>query len=161
MTFNDENQSQQLVTNKTTILLISDGVDMNPIVAVRSVLRRFKINCLIVAYSSPITSLQGNIIVVDQLLPIENSIEYDALFIADGHKNASLFLNNHAVSFINNAYKNDKVIALAHADMVLINKGTSLHDDEFLKENIITYSSHDNQFFKRFMHKITKNKMNS
>lgn len=142
------------------LILVTDGADLDAIVAVRAVLRKAGITALLTAPSANLLrSAQECPIIIDKILPTEGSCLFDAIFIPEVKGVHHHRLNDETILFIKNAYQNGKVIATVDPEIILALQSSqtlALDNHKFFDAQIINYRENGDQFFKRFVNAITE-----
>ena len=142
------------------IILVASGVDLDAIVAVRSTLKESGITTLVVAsHPGAIKSAQGIPVVVDCSLPLDESLQFDAVFIPGGTGVERLSADENALMFIRKAYKNGKVISSSDGGERLVIKSAQsaqLPNGAFIGEGVINHSDNDTHFFRRLIDAIAQ-----
>ena len=145
------NKEQNKSLASLVLILVTDGADLDAIVAVRAVLRKAGITALLTAPSANILrSAQECPILIDKILPTEGSCPFDAIFIPEVKGAQHHHLNNEVILFIKNAYKNGKVIATVDTEIILAlqsSQNLGLENNKFFHEQVINYHENDDRFF--------------
>lgn len=155
-------QTTQQVGNKTLKILIlaSDGVDLDAIVAIKRGLKSIGISSLIIGNKDGvIKSTQGTDVNLDGQFKDAASIEYTAIFIPGGSGIAYLCDEKNALSLICSAYKNGKLIATSQGGEKLVAKAAEsakLPNGTFIGEGVISQLENDRDFLKRFIAAVTQ-----
>ena len=107
---------KQIINNQATkqiAILATDGVDENRLLSMKNALEKRGIASTIISPKpSTIKGLNGSILKVDQHLSNTCSRLFDAVYIPNGEESVfSLQVEKQAIIFINEAFRNHKVIA--------------------------------------------------
>jgi len=139
------------IAGSIVIILTTDGVDIDSVVAVRLALKDIVAKVGVAAPNpDEITSSQGLPIMVDYPLPLNEAFEFDAVFVPQSLGIDALCSDSQALKFIQNAYEAQKVIACSGNGFELIQTAASLNespDRELMLKSVINYSNIGNDFF--------------
>lgn len=142
------------------VILVADGVDIDAIVAMRAALKSPAYTTLVIAaHHGAIKSAQGIPIVVDCSFPLHEGMQFDALFIPGGTGIERLCANQEVLLFIQQAYKNSKIIASSDGGERVVIKSAQfarLPNGAFIGEGVINHTDNDRYFFQRFIHALTE-----
>lgn len=155
---NQSDSASFRAAEKTIAILVTDGVDIDAVIAFRAVVKNAGMTTKVIsAYSKIIKSAQNTYLVADLLLTHDDSLQFDAVFIPGNKETPMLSLEKDIVLFLKNAYEKGKIIATTNEGEILIKTALqSLDDSQVIihHENVINYSENSHQFFKKFVHLI-------
>ncbi len=165
ITPNSSNTDSRKPRTKTIAILVTDGVDVDAVIAFRAVIKNVgMIADVISPCSKIIKSAQNTYLVVDQLLTNDDALQFDAVVIPGNKEKPMPALEKDILLFLESAYKEGKIIASTNEGEIVIKTALqSLENSQEIihHENVINYSENSHQFFKKFIDVIQQSTVSS
>jgi catalase len=151
------------IKSRQVAILAADGVDENSLNAMKKALEAAGAQTKIIAsHLGYIAAENGKQIIVDQSFLTATSVLFDAVYVPDGAKSASLLTDEpDAIYFINEAFKHCKAIAADGAGAYLLDltaAGTKIRNENKAEKEHMAFGILINRNSKEFINAIANHR---